>query len=270
MDELLSQVRAGTSSYYERDGINSVSSLSNSSGVLANTYTYDSFGILSASTGTLTNPFRYTGREFDAEMGIYEYRARYYDQNVGRFISEDPDGFEAGDTDFYRYAANGPNDFIDPTGNVIVPQTGPIPGGGLNLANYYAALGYLGDDPGCSSVIRKLQNSPRIFTLNFVNGTENDGYEHDTHTISWDPLGVSCSHGCSLSPALALCHEMAHAAGDGPIARHLAATPDNQYDNKEERRVIINYENPFARRHGECVRNNHSGHAVHVATPTSH
>jgi hypothetical protein len=63
---------------------------------------------------------------------------------------------------------------------------------------------------------------------------------------------------------------MAHAAGDGPIARHLATIPDNQYDDKEERRVIINYENPFARRHGECVRTSHAGHAVHVATPTSH
>jgi RHS repeat-associated protein len=39
---------------------------------------------------TVSNPFRYAGREFDPETGIYQYRMRYYDQNVGRFLSEDP------------------------------------------------------------------------------------------------------------------------------------------------------------------------------------
>src|SRR4051794_33048034 len=62
---LLLELRSGTTSYYQQDGINSVTSLSNPTGALANTYTYDSFGKLTASTGTLTNPFRYTGREFD-------------------------------------------------------------------------------------------------------------------------------------------------------------------------------------------------------------
>ncbi len=46
-------------------------SLSNSTGAFANTYAYDSFGKLTASTGTLTNPFQYTGREFDSETGLY-------------------------------------------------------------------------------------------------------------------------------------------------------------------------------------------------------
>ena len=44
IDEPLSELRSGTTSYYEQDGINAVSSLSNSAGALANTYTYDSFG----------------------------------------------------------------------------------------------------------------------------------------------------------------------------------------------------------------------------------
>lgn len=62
IDEPLSELRSGTTSYYEQDGINAVSSLSNSAGALANTYTYDSFGKLTASTGTLINPFQYTSR----------------------------------------------------------------------------------------------------------------------------------------------------------------------------------------------------------------
>lgn len=115
MDKPLSEVRSGTSSYYEQDGLDTVTSLSNSAGALANTYTYDSFGNLTASTGTLVNPFRYTAREFDLETGIYQYRTRYYDQSVGRFISEDSIGFKGG-VDFYTYVNNRPINSTDPTG----------------------------------------------------------------------------------------------------------------------------------------------------------
>jgi len=114
-DQPLSMLRSGTASFYQSDLLGSTTSLSNSSGALANTYSYDSFGKLSASTGTLTNPFQFTGREFDQETGIYEYRMRYYDQNVGRFISEDPINFRGG-IDFYAYTLNNPVNWIDPFG----------------------------------------------------------------------------------------------------------------------------------------------------------
>jgi RHS repeat-associated protein len=107
IDEPLAQVRGGTTSFYEQDGLASVTSLSNGTGTISNTYTYDSFGKLTASTGAVTNPFQYTGREFDSETGIYGYRARYYDQNVGRFIGEDPIRFKAG-PNFYEYVKGNP------------------------------------------------------------------------------------------------------------------------------------------------------------------
>jgi len=100
LDLPLSESEQGGVSYYQQDGGNSITSLSNSSGALANTYTYGAFGNLIASTGTVTNPFQFTAREFDPETGIYEYRARYYQPNLGRFLSEDPAGFSGG-TDFY-------------------------------------------------------------------------------------------------------------------------------------------------------------------------
>lgn len=115
VDTPLSMLRSGTSSYYEQDGLGSVTSLSNSAGALVNTYTYDSFGKLTASTGTLVNPFQYTGREFDPETGIYNYRVRYYDQNVGRFKSEDPIQFGGG-INFYRYVGNNAVNRTDPDG----------------------------------------------------------------------------------------------------------------------------------------------------------
>jgi RHS repeat-associated protein len=115
IDEPLGMLRSGTTAYYQADGLGSTSSLSSSTGSLANTYTYDSFGKLTASTGTLTNPFQYAAREFDPETGIYEYRARYFDQNVGRFISEDPIAFRGG-VNFYRYVLNNPVINVDPAG----------------------------------------------------------------------------------------------------------------------------------------------------------
>jgi YD repeat-containing protein len=51
IDQPLAQLRSGTVSYYEQDGIGSVTSLSNPDGTLANTFTYDAFGKLTASTG---------------------------------------------------------------------------------------------------------------------------------------------------------------------------------------------------------------------------
>ena len=115
MDELLSEYRSGLASYYEQDGLSSVSSLSNSGGTLANTYVYDSFGKMTTFTGTLTNPFRYTARDYDMESGLYYYRARYYDTSAGRFLSEDPLGVRD-QLNMYVHVRNNPTNFDDPFG----------------------------------------------------------------------------------------------------------------------------------------------------------
>jgi RHS repeat-associated protein len=115
IDQPLSMLRGSTNAYYLSDGIRSITSLSNSAGALANTYTYDSFGKLTASTGTLTNPFQFTGREFDQETGAYFYRHRYYDPQTGRFTSQDPVTFLGGNN-FYAYVLNDPTALVDPTG----------------------------------------------------------------------------------------------------------------------------------------------------------
>jgi RHS repeat-associated protein len=115
LDEPLAEVRSGTTAFYQQDGLGSVTSLSSLTGTLSNTYTYDTFGNLIASTGSLGNPFQYTARDYDSETGLFYYRARYYDPALGRFISEDPVGFVAG-VNFYVYAADSPSNLIDPTG----------------------------------------------------------------------------------------------------------------------------------------------------------
>jgi len=115
IDEPLAMLRSGATSFYNADGLGSITSLSSSAGALTQTYTFDSFGNQTASSGSLTNSFRYTGREFDAETSLYYYRARYYDPNAGRFMSEDSVRFLAG-PNFYTYVTNNPVVHRDPSG----------------------------------------------------------------------------------------------------------------------------------------------------------
>lgn len=120
----LAQLRSSTTSYYEQDGLGSVSSLSNSSATIANTYTYDAYGRLTTSTGAITNSFQYTGRETDPETSLDYYRLRYYDPTSGRFLSEDLITFDGG-IDFYEYVRNHPLNFVDPFG--LASKQGPRP-----------------------------------------------------------------------------------------------------------------------------------------------
>jgi len=121
IDEPFSMLRSGAASYYTADALGSITTLTSSGGSVANTYIYDSFGRLTASTGTLTNPFQYTGRDYDPESGERYYRARYFDPNVGRFVSEDPIRFYGG-TNFYRYVRNNPVRYIDRFGLEDLPD----------------------------------------------------------------------------------------------------------------------------------------------------
>ncbi|MEJ7595477.1 MAG: RHS repeat-associated core domain-containing protein, partial [Planctomycetaceae bacterium] len=70
-------------------------------------------------TGTVNqySPQRsYTGREPDAATGLIYYRARWFDPQLGRFISEDPIGFAAGDANLSRYVGNSTPNAVDPSG----------------------------------------------------------------------------------------------------------------------------------------------------------
>jgi RHS repeat-associated protein len=134
IDEPLAMLRSSATSYYQADGLGSVTSLANGAGTLTQTYSFDSFG-KTTPTGSVVNPFQYTGRELDSETGLYYYRARYYDQNSGRFLSEDTIGWSGEDANFYRYASNEPSMFIDPLGNTVYLCHRP-----LNLVGFFSFL----------------------------------------------------------------------------------------------------------------------------------
>jgi RHS repeat-associated protein len=112
IDQPLEMVRGGASYYYQQDGQQSVTRLTDSTGGTAATYAYDPYGVPGPSTGSVTNPFTYTGRELDRGSGLYSYRARYYDPGTGTFLSEDP----LPAVNAYSYVRNDPVDFVDPSG----------------------------------------------------------------------------------------------------------------------------------------------------------
>ncbi|MDD3597415.1 RHS repeat-associated core domain-containing protein, partial [Sulfuricurvum sp.] len=105
--------------YYHRDHQNSIIALTCQEGKIVERYDYDPFGNITLEEHTegiqTLNPYRYTGREYDAP-DLYYYRARYYDPTIGRFITSDPIGYLSGDFNFYRYVGNDPVNFIDPLG----------------------------------------------------------------------------------------------------------------------------------------------------------
>jgi RHS repeat-associated protein len=119
IDEPLARIKAdGTIRHYKSDALGSVIALTDDTGVIRTTYTYDPFGNVPVSGETSDNPFQYTGRENDG-TGLYYYRARYYSPELQRFVSEDPIKIEGG-INFYEFVGNNPVNFVDPTGNAAL------------------------------------------------------------------------------------------------------------------------------------------------------
>ena len=85
-DQMLEMARGGHRYSYLVDGQGSTIALADETGNITQRYSYDAFGQVTA-TGTLANPFTYTGRELDQATGLYYYRARWYDSALGRFLS---------------------------------------------------------------------------------------------------------------------------------------------------------------------------------------
>lgn len=118
-DDLLSQERSTGISFYHYDGQSSVRQLTSSLGQVSDTYSYDAFGVTLARTGTTPNAYLYGAQQFDAALGLYYLRARYYGASGGRFLSQDSfDGIASDPITLHRYlyASVNPSNHSDPSG----------------------------------------------------------------------------------------------------------------------------------------------------------
>jgi RHS repeat-associated protein len=108
-----------TPSFYGYDGAGSVRQLTNSAGAVTDEYEYDAFGNSFTKVGTTPNNYLYRGEQYDADLGLYYLRARYYNPSTGRFMSRDPENGKAIDPKTlhkYLYAGGDPVNMKDPTG----------------------------------------------------------------------------------------------------------------------------------------------------------
>ncbi|MFZ0061414.1 MAG: RHS repeat-associated core domain-containing protein, partial [Pyrinomonadaceae bacterium] len=113
IDNKLRQTTSGTTSDFLADHLGTTRALADASGALTSSISYDSYG--NVSSGSASTRYTYTGREVDPETGLMYYRARFYDPEQGRFISEDPVGLSGGINQF-SYVSNNPQNAKDPTG----------------------------------------------------------------------------------------------------------------------------------------------------------
>lgn len=114
IDRPLAEATGAATNYFSADHLGSVTPVTDAAGAPTLNREYDAWGNL--LQGGAASGYAITGREWDAETNLYCCRARYYDPKTGRFLSEDPIGFEGGDINFYAYVWNDPTDFSDPTG----------------------------------------------------------------------------------------------------------------------------------------------------------
>jgi RHS repeat-associated protein len=120
IDQVLTEESGAQVHWFLTDHQGTVKDVVDNAGTVIDHITYDSFGRIVGQTSPMELRFAYTGREWDGETGQYYYRARYYDAVVGRFISEDPIGFEAKDKNLSRYIENNVVNAVDPSGEVRI------------------------------------------------------------------------------------------------------------------------------------------------------
>ncbi|MEM7248606.1 MAG: RHS repeat-associated core domain-containing protein [Acidobacteriota bacterium] len=131
LDSLLQADIEGQSLWFVTDDLASVRVVTGYGANLIETVEYDDYGWPTVLAGgvehdesTVGNPFLFTGRRWEEELSLYDYRARYMDPRLGRFTTRDPIGIWGDDLNLgngYAYVGNNPLSRIDPLGTASVP-----------------------------------------------------------------------------------------------------------------------------------------------------
>jgi RHS repeat-associated protein len=215
---------------------------------------------------------KFSGKERESKSELDYFGARYYDHLKYRFISVDPviNKEEAlGNPqlwNLYAYCGNNPITNIDPDGRKFDYT--------WCSTSFIVALdqikSYLSQNPIANAILQQAENMTETITL--IESPLSS--IHKNGTIWFDPYaGNQIDNGGIQSPALGFLHEVAHAIRrfrDPVGLKNDRIAVDNDYDNKEEKRVITGIETKVAKPLGEPVRQNHNGSLVKVDSPTYH
>jgi len=122
--ERIAQVSANTVEYVHGDHLGSASLITAENGTLLQQITYYPYGQTRSDSNPLMGvTHRFTDQEFDLDLGLYDYGARFYDPDLMRFISADPIELPLGNPQIlnrYSYTLNNPLKYIDPSGEFPV------------------------------------------------------------------------------------------------------------------------------------------------------
>jgi RHS repeat-associated protein len=116
--DLISQKDTATA-FYGYDGTGNTRYLTATNAAVTDTYVYDAFGVTITNTGTTTSFYRYSGEQYDPNLGFVYLRARYLNPNSGRFMSRDSyagNVFDPASLHKYTYGGNNPINNSDPSG----------------------------------------------------------------------------------------------------------------------------------------------------------
>ncbi|EEM8340736.1 hypothetical protein DFQ66_22785 [Salmonella enterica subsp. enterica serovar Amager] len=234
---------------------------------------YDEWGNLSGEENPehLEQVIRLPGQQYDDESGLYYNRHRYYNPGQGRYITQDPIGLKGG-WNSYQYPLN-PVTGTDPLGLKFVVEG--------DRKDFDAAINYLKQDSEMKKMITEIENSGEDTITVSCNNKHNNSYNAWAARIHWDSKSALLCDDTKESdfdfkngtqvPALILGHEIAHAYHHmkNGYKEYIKTgnTPDSQYDDAEEKRVITGPETHAAKTLKQCVRKNHGGIPYHSSGP---
>ncbi len=280
--------------YYLKDHLGNVRVVFKQTGVVEqrNDY-YPSGALMATSTGGSVQPYKYNGKELEriAGLDLYDYGARWMDSKIGaRFTTIDPMCEKYYGISPYVYCKDNPVNLLDPDGRVVIIHY-------LNQDGKYVYQKYFGkmtshnnqffqdvidtyhyfkETGGGENFIEAVESKDievHIYDANlFGTSTKSSPYDGDACVFWQSRKGLLLTNGGKQSPATRLEHEFDHVMDQEKNPNEHAERQkgkDKDYDNKEERRVILGSERDTAKKHGEGIRYDHRGKPYETKGPTT-
>ncbi|KAF0111916.1 MAG: hypothetical protein FD147_430 [Chloroflexi bacterium] len=203
----------GTITWLISDHLGSTSVTADASGTLLSSMRYTAFGEMRTYSGTTSTDYRYTGQRQESEIGLYFYKARWYDASLARFVQADtivPNPGSIKSYDRFAYVNNNPINFNDPSGHTPVCVLGGTNGclqwAGLTGVNAAAGMEGFDDDIhanlhmyGIRTNSIEGQNSQKVFTAvvavakaisSVTNLSYQEGYKKTAGKINFQLSGI--------------------------------------------------------------------------------